>query len=97
MNLIENQMTSIVYEKEGGETSARVIIPTHVPKDLIKAIDLSETDPVQRAEIANRYEEYKQYVAAQLKNMMTFEGWVSHSYNEEYKLKWRSFKVSGLR
>lgn len=97
MNLPENQLTTIIYEKEGGETSARVIIPTQVPKDLIKAIDLSEATPQERAQIVARYDEYKQYVAAHLKNMLSFEKWVDHSYQEEYQLKWRSFKVSGLR
>lgn len=97
MKLTENQLTTIVYEKESGETSARVIIPTKVPTDLIKAIDLSELDPAERARMANLHEEYRQYVAAQLKTLLTFENWVDHSYNEEIKPKWRSFKVSGLR
>lgn len=97
MKLVENEITSIVYEKESGDTSARVILPTQVPKDLIRAIDLSELDPAQRAELAQMYVEYKEYVSTYMEKMFNFETWAEHTQNKEIKPKWRAFKVSGLR
>lgn len=97
MNLVENEIATIVYEKDSGDTSARVIVPTQVPKDLVRAIDVSELDPAQRAEIAEMYVEYKKYVSTFMENMFNFETWVEHTHNKEIKPKWRAFKVSGLR
>jgi hypothetical protein len=97
MKLNENEVTSIVYEKESGDTSARVILPVQVPKDLIRAIDMSELEPSERAEMAALHAEYKQYVSTFMEKMFNFETWAEHTHNKEIKPKWRAFKVSGLR
>lgn len=97
MQLTEAKITTIIYEKEDGTASSRVIIPVSVPKDLIRAIDLSDVELTERAEIGALFEEYKEYQAVYLKNMLTFEKWADHSHNKELTLKWRSFKTSGLR
>jgi hypothetical protein len=97
MKLNESEITSIVYEKDSGEQSARVIIPTSVPKDLIRALDVSELEPAERQDLLNLYTEYKQYTAAFLENMFNFETWVDHTHNRTVKPKWRAFKVAGLR
>lgn len=97
MQLTENKITTIIYEKDTGETTSRTIIPVQVPKDLIRAIDLSETDNDVRAEIAQMYDQYVEYRNTFMKNMLTFEKWIDHTHNKEVELKWRSFKTSGLR
>lgn len=97
MELTESQITSIIYEKDGGDKSARVIIPTAVPKDLIRAIDVSELDPAEREKLVQLYKEYKEYTAGFMKTMFSFENWASQTHQVEIKPKWRAFKVSGLR
>lgn len=97
MNLKEAEITSIVYEKENGDTSARVIIPVAVPKNLVRAIDVSELEPTERKELLELYTEYKKYTTAYLENMFGFETWVEHTQNRTVTPKWRAFKVAGLR
>lgn len=97
MHLNEAEITSIVYEKDSGEQSARVIIPTFVPKDLIRAFDVSELDAAERQDLLQLYTEYKQYTAAFMENMFNFETWAEHTHNRTVKPKWRAFKVTGLR
>lgn len=97
MKLVESELTTILYEKEGGETSARVIIPTNIPNDLLRALDVSEVDPVERAELQALYAEYKEYKASFMEAMFNFETWVEHTQGKIVRPKWRSFKASGLR
>lgn len=97
MKLTEAEITTIIYEKENGETTSRTILPVSIPKDLIRAIDLSETDLSERAELQKMYEEYQWYVQNFMKTMFNFETWAEQAHGKEIKPKWRSFKVSGLR
>jgi hypothetical protein len=97
MKLTEGKITTIIYEKDSGEKSSRVIIPVQVPKDLIRAIDLSDVEPDQREAVAKLYEEYAEYKARYLSNMFNFETWADHTYGAVMKPAWRSFKTSGLR
>lgn len=97
MQLVENEITTIVYEKDSGETSARVIIPVAVPHQNIRAIDLSDLTEAERLQMQAMYTEYKAYTKAYINNMLNFENWVDHTRNQEIKPKWRTFKLSGLK
>lgn len=97
MKLTETEITTVVYEKHTGEKTSRVIIPTSVPGDIVRAIDVSDLNPAERAEYLALYEEYKQYKSAYIDRMFNFETWVEHTHNRNIKPTWRAFKVAGLR
>lgn len=98
MKLTENQITTIVYENENkGERTSRVIIPTSVPKDIVRGIDVDELDPGERNVMLELYNQYREYTQQYVANMFNFENWVEHTTGKEVKPKWRAFKVSGLK
>lgn len=97
MKLTEREIATIVYEKEDGDLSSRVILPVQVPGDLVRAIDVSELSNEERQEMATLYAEYKKYVMSFMENMFNFETWTEHTHNKQIKPKWRAFKTSGLR
>lgn len=97
MNLTEATLTTIIYEKETGDTSSRVIIPVSVPKPNVRAIDVSELEPDDREKLRGLYAEYRQYTEAFMAGMFNFETWVEHTKGETVHPKWRQFKLTGLR
>jgi hypothetical protein len=97
MKLTETQLATIIYEKESGEVTTRVIVPTSVPKDLIRAIDVTDLNTHERETVAQQYAEYQAYVKLYLSNMFNFEGWLDHSQNITATHQWRSFKLAGLK
>lgn len=98
MKLTENQITTIVYENENkGERTTRVIIPTSVPKDTVRAIDVDSLSPDERTKMLELYAEYREYTQEHINRMFNFETWVEHTKGETVQPKWRAFKVSGLK
>lgn len=98
MKLTENQITTIVYENETkGETTTRVIIPTSLPKDNVRAIDVDDLSPSERDEMARLYSAYRQYTKEFMAKMFNFEDWAEHSIGVKIEPKWRAFKSSGLK
>lgn len=92
--ITEAQTAHIEYCSVAGETSDRYIIPMSVPKDSIRAIDVTDLDEEARQLMERRVAEYKEYMGNILKSAFTFENWVDHTYNTEVNPKWRSFKVN---
>lgn len=82
MQLTENKLTTILYEKLNGENTARVIIPTKVPADQITAIDVSDLTPIERERVQRMYEEYSEYVKTHMSTMFKFNEWIDHTYGE---------------
>ena len=97
MHITESQITSIIYEKDNGETSTRVILPVSVPSTNIRAIDVSDVPETERENLADLLQKYRTYKDNIIKNMFTFEDWVEHTTNTPITPKWRTFKISGLR
>lgn len=89
-------LQKMTYEKSAGETTDRVIIPTHVPTDNVKAIDVSELDDNLRIEMQRFVTEYSEYVDRYMRGMYSFEDFVAHTFNVHVTPKWRTFKVSGI-
>jgi DNA/RNA endonuclease YhcR with UshA esterase domain len=75
------------------EEAERVIIPTFVPKQNYKAVDVTDLSDEQRNDIQQKLTEYNKYVLEQSKSVFKFEDWVNHTMNEEVSVKWRTFKV----
>ena len=94
--LNESFVANISYCDRDGNKSDRRIVPVSVPKDSVRAIDVSDLSPGQQDEMERLVREYKEYMDNILKAAFTFEGWVEHSYNETIVPKWRSFKVHNI-
>lgn len=98
MKFEQGEFTDIVYVSESkGEVSQRTILPTFVPPQTIKSIDVSELNPEQRAELQALYKEYSEYYRNYLANAFNFETWVEHSKGIEISPKWRAFKLANIK
>ncbi|MGI0075828.1 MAG: hypothetical protein ACREAU_00285 [Nitrosopumilaceae archaeon] len=96
--LTENTIHHVEYESIGKkDITKRYIIPTVIPKDTIKAIDVSDCDNEARSELTKLLRDYKSYQVGFLKGMFTFEMWAEHVSKTLPDLKWRTFKVNGLK
>lgn len=96
MKLTESTIANVVYKKASGEVTARTIIPTAVPRDVVQAIDVSEMAPDARIDLAQKHAEYRTYVKSHMERMFNFETWVEHTYGTSITPKWRSFTTSDL-
>lgn len=96
MQLQESKITPVTYDSTTKGKSDRVIIPTFVPNDVVRAIDVTDLDAAERQAMANLYEAYKQYREAAAATLFNFETWVEHQTGKQIDVKWRAFKVSGL-
>jgi len=99
MILERNKEYTINYKNSKGETSKRDIMTlTESPKN-IKAIDITELDPLQKLFIRNKHREYKEYVDQFLNNMLKFDAWYEHVHNEklpEICNKIRTFTIENI-
>lgn len=94
--LTESKVANIEYVDSKGERSTRIILPVTIPKDTIKALDVSDLAPGVVKSLSNRIAEYNEYMATIIKSAFTFENWVDHQHGESLDLKWRTFKVSEI-
>ena len=95
--LTESTLTNISYQSDrDGKKSDRAIVPVSVPKDTVRAIDVSELSAAQQTEMVRLVSEYKQYMDTIFKSAFTFENWVEHTYHETVIPKWRSFKTANI-
>lgn len=98
MELKANKLAHIRYTKVGAngvETKDRVIVPTYVPGEHMKALDVSEAEPLEAMNLRALMEEYSEYVESKTKTIFNFEDWLDHTGNTRRDLKWRTFKLSG--
>lgn len=93
--LLKGEPVRIRYTKygiEGQEVTDRTIIPTQLPFSNIRALDVSELTPEQRAEVADVYAVYQEYVDLQMSKIFNFETWLEHTDTKIPKFKWRMFR-----
>jgi hypothetical protein len=96
--LSEGILTPIVYTSESkGETSTRTIVPMSVPKDNVRAIDVSELSEKDQQAMAELVVGYKEYLAGIFETTFKFEDWASHTKEIDVHPKWRTFKVSNIK
>jgi hypothetical protein len=88
--------TNLGSGKEG-EVSDRYIIPTFIPQDNIKALDVTELTEDQRNEMQDLWEQYQAYYTAAVTALFDFETWVEHSTNKKVTPKWRTFKKGNIK
>lgn len=93
------EIVKIQYTKmDSDETTERTIIPTFVPSDAMKAIDVSGLAEDERSELLGLLQEYSDYYQLAAKRIYSFEDWISHttglSEDARPTVKWRTFLLS---
>jgi hypothetical protein len=96
MNLIQHEINTVTYIKEDGDTSTRVIIPTFIPAENIRALDVTQLSSEEQTKMADAYKEYQVYVKFHMSSMFSFGDWLSHTESQTAVPAWKSFKLSGL-
>jgi len=97
--LTKGSLNSFEYIKENAETVNRVILTTHVPQPretLVRGIDVTDYSETERDELKELWAEYQAYLKRQHEATFKFEDFISHTTNEEVKLKWRSFHPESI-
>ena len=90
--LINIEYTKQLNENET-ETTRRAIIPTFVPQQNIKAIDVTDLPEDKQDELLEYLTEYNEYVKERQKQIFKFEDWLEHSKSVYIEPKWRTFKI----
>jgi len=95
----QNEITHIKYKRatslgggEQGEVTERYIIPTFIPQDNIKAIDVTTLTEEERDEFQQLWADYQSYYQTAVAALFDFETWVEHSTGKTVSAKWRTFK-----
>jgi hypothetical protein len=97
MELKQNQIINILYKKDNQETpEERVIVPTYVPPQVVKAIDVADLPAQESEELVALLREYQEYYSDHINKALNFEGWVEQTKNKTIIPKWRSFKLSNI-
>ena len=79
-----------------GDTTERFIIPTYIPPQNIKALDVTQLNEDQRDELLTQWEEYQEYYSNQLQTLFSFNDWLEHTSNATTNVKWRAFKPENI-
>lgn len=96
-NFQRGKRTRIVYNNESKkETSTRDVIPTFVPRQNVKTIDVTDLNEEQAMKMRELFEEYAKYYDDFVANAFNFETWCEHSKGIFITPKWRAFKVANI-
>lgn len=111
--LVEGEIAHVKYEKvgvlevDGAKTKTvqiteRNIVPTSMPNDYIKALDVSYLNDEERQFLIENHEEYRKYVRQHMRNMFGFKEWLDITHpgkslnNELPEVKHRTFTLDKL-
>lgn len=100
----QNQILHIEYTRatnlgggEEGDVTERYIIPTFIPQENIKALDVTDLTEPERAKVQTLWEQYQEYYRAAAATLFDFETWVEHTTTETVTTKWRTFKKENTK
>ncbi len=103
MDLTLNHLAHVRYTKttdlggRKGEVTDRVILPTYIPGDSVKALDVSTLTESEALKLQEYHEEYAEYVQNKMSTIFNFEDWLSHTKGKDISdLKYRTFKVDSI-
>lgn len=113
MDLKTNHLAHIRYIRTTdiggtkGEVTERVIIPTYVPGESVKALDVSDYLEKDALALQVLAEEYGEYVEHKMNTVFSFEDWIEHTYGSKSSsptydaikrngLKYRTFKPENV-
>lgn len=105
--MLENhKAVDITYNKRVGgsgelkrfEITDRTIIPTHLPTDSFKALDVTGLTESDVSVMEKQLAEYAEYYEAVVNTVFSFEDWISLTYGEgaDENVKWRTFNKEGI-
>ena len=95
--LRSHKSNNIRYTKDNGEVTTRTIIPTFVPYQNIKAIDVTNLQSAEIAQIETMLQEYSRYLEVGQARLFSLEDWIDHTAaNVPPALKWRTFKLDNI-
>ena len=97
MLLSEGTVSNITYTSDKKGITTRAIVPVSVPKDCVRAIDVSELADDEQQHIAGLVSEYRQYISDIMQTSFKFEDWVEHTTGARIDPMWRSFKVTNIK
>lgn len=81
-----------------GSVTDRTIIPTFVPPQNIKAIDVSDMCELEQEGVCALLKEYSEYYNTMAKTIFSFNDWLEHTHQIDHSdIKWRTFKLEGLK
>lgn len=104
MDLQLNHLAHVRYTKTTnlgsghiGDVTERVILPTYIPGDAVKALDLSDLPESEALAVQTLAHEYAEYVQAKMSTVFNFEDWITHVTGRSTPpLKYRTFKLHTL-
>lgn len=97
MTLHEGQLNNITYKSASKEEiTERVIIPTFVPSDNVKAIDVTDLPGNERVALLDMVNQYNEYKKTFMSNMFSFEQWAEQTHGVTPSPKWRTFTTSRI-
>ena len=100
-----NEVVHIRYTKatnygsgSKGEITERYVIPTFIPPENIKAMDVTQLNKDERVALNQLYNQYREYYTQQVATIFSFEDWLSHTDNETCidNVKWRTFRCDNI-
>ena len=102
--LKQHEAADISYSKDCGESGQlkrfehtdRKIIPTFIPPENIKAIDVTGMSDEDISRLEDRLVEYAEYYKNAVKTIFSFNDWIEQAHQEFADVKWRTFKQSGI-
>ena len=87
----------VTYTKPStGEITDRVIIPVSPVQPNVKAIDVTDMTQDERAGMVDLFDGYQEYVDNCIKQIFSFENYISHTTGEDVDVKWRTFRGDHL-
>ena len=106
MDLKQNHLAHVRYTRTTdcggfrGAVTERVIIPSYIPGDAVKALDVSDLSEYGAQQMQTLQKEYAEYVEAKMNTIYSFEDWISHTHGDGKvfysDIKHRTFKLDAL-
>ena len=93
--LVVNQPINVQYKKDT-ELTNRTIIPTHVPHNNIKALDVTDLSNEEMDSLTQMIQEFSEYQKQARKSIVNFETWLEITNQQAPPIKWRTFKIDNL-
>lgn len=96
------EITRIEYtRKDHTNGGKRTIIPTFIPTQAMKAVDVTGLSEEEQKEVLSLLKEYSAYYEAAMQRVFSFEDWLTHttgmSESSLPEVKWRTFLLDSTK
>lgn len=92
------KQAKIRYTKKVNDVTERDIIPTHIPKAFLSALDISGLSDSDREQLQEAYDEYRAYYELQQKLILNFGEYLERAGKDidPKSIKYRNFSLDKL-